>query len=142
MKTLLILRHAKSSWKHTELPDHERPLNKRGKSDAPRIGKLLRQQDLVPGLILSSTARRARQTVDLLVEASGYDGDVEYRDDLYFTDTEAYIHAVRDLPDEIVRVLVVGHNPDLEVLLDTLTGESASLPTAALARIDFPIQSW
>ena len=62
MKTLLILRHAKSSWKQPELTDHDRPLNKRGCRDAPRIGRLLREQQLVPDRIISSTAERARQT--------------------------------------------------------------------------------
>ena len=63
MKSLLLLRHAKSSWKEAELADHERPLNKRGRADAPRMGRLLMEQDLVPDLILSSTAKRARQTI-------------------------------------------------------------------------------
>ena len=63
MKTLLVLRHAKSSWDHTELADHDRPLNKRGMRTAPRMGRLLIERDLVPDLILCSTAVRARTTV-------------------------------------------------------------------------------
>jgi phosphohistidine phosphatase len=72
MKSLLVLRHAKSSWKDTDMVDHERPLNKRGKKDAPMVGKLLRQQHLIPELVLTSSARRARETAEAAVEASGY----------------------------------------------------------------------
>ncbi|MFB3041695.1 MAG: histidine phosphatase family protein, partial [Candidatus Poribacteria bacterium] len=77
MKTLLILRHAKSSWEHPELTDHDRPLNKRGKRDAPRMGKLLRVQGLVPDLIMSSTAKRARSTAKTVARKSGYKEKVE-----------------------------------------------------------------
>jgi phosphohistidine phosphatase len=61
MKTLLIMRHAKSSWKDPDLSDHDRPLNKRGKHDAPRMGKLLKDEDLVPALIISSTAAKGQK---------------------------------------------------------------------------------
>ncbi len=71
MKTLLILRHAKSSWKNSDYSDHARPLNTRGKSAAPRMGQLIYEEDVVPDVILSSTARRARDTADLVAEASG-----------------------------------------------------------------------
>jgi phosphohistidine phosphatase len=71
LKTLLLMRHAKSSWKHTELDDHDRPLAKRGKRDAPRMGQLVRQEELVPQLILSSTAVRARNTAEIVAEESG-----------------------------------------------------------------------
>ena len=72
MKTLLILRHAKSSWNNLDLPDYDRPLNKRGKRDAPRMGDFLRHQDLVPDLIISSTAKRAKKTAKLFAKAVGY----------------------------------------------------------------------
>ena len=75
MKTLLIFRHAKSSWKHPELADHDRSLNKRGKLDAPMMGELLRNEDALPELILSSSANRARTTAELFIEGSGFDGD-------------------------------------------------------------------
>ena len=83
MKTLLILRHAKSSWKHPELSDHDRPLNKRGKRDAPIIGELLRKKGLVPDVIFSSTALRAKDTVSAVTSASGYAGKVIFLSALY-----------------------------------------------------------
>jgi phosphohistidine phosphatase len=142
MKILLILRHAKSSWKRTELPDFDRPLNKRGKSDAPRMGELLRQMDLLPDLILSSSAQRARQTTQAVVDASGYGGEVRWLDSLYAAPPESYLEALRGLDDSLQRVMVVGHNPGLEELLEELTGASETLPTAALVQVMLPIQSW
>ncbi len=142
MKTLLILRHAKSSWKHSELPDFDRPLNKRGKRDAPRMGELLRQADLLPELILSSSAQRARQTSQAVVDASGYPGEVRWLDSLYAAPPESYLEALRGLDDGLQSVMVVGHNPGLEELLEELTGAAESLPTAALAQVLLPIQRW
>lgn len=142
MKTLLILRHAKSSWKDDALPDHDRPLNKRGKTDAPRMGKLLRDEDLVPDLILSSDARRARSTAELVAEESHYDGEITFLRDLYAAEAEAYLNALARLGDEAACVLIVGHNPGLEELLQDLTGEYQPLPTAALAQVTLPMKHW
>jgi phosphohistidine phosphatase len=142
MKTILILRHAKSSWASDTLPDHERPLNKRGQRDAPRIGRLIRAEDLLPDLILTSTAVRARSTADLVAEASGYEGPIEQSRSLYMADAPAFIHALRSLTDDHIRVLIVAHNPGLEELLVELTGEDETLPTAALAVVAAPVESW
>ncbi len=78
MKTLLVLRHAKSSWKDSGLADHDRPLNKRGKHDAPRMGTLLAKEDLVPDLIISSSAKRAKSTAEAVAMNCGYDGEIQY----------------------------------------------------------------
>jgi len=142
MKVLFILRHAKSSWKDISLPDHDRPLNKRGKEEAPLMGKLIRDEDLMPNLILSSTAKRAHATVELVIEESGYEGKVKYYRDLYAAEPEAFIRALTGLSDDYERVMVVGHNPGLEQLLEVLTGENQPLPTAALAEVQLPIQNW
>jgi phosphohistidine phosphatase len=142
MKTLLILRHAKSSWSDAGLADHERPLNKRGKRDAPRMGRLLREKDLLPDLILSSTAKRAKQTTEAVAEESGYGGDIRYLGEFYAADPETILEVLRSIPDENIRVMVVGHNPGLEELVELITGESAGMPTAALAQILLPLESW
>ncbi|MBN1875798.1 MAG: histidine phosphatase family protein [Anaerolineae bacterium] len=141
MKTLLILRHAKSSWKE-ELPDHERPLKKRGERDAVKIGDLLRQRDLVPDLILCSTAKRTRSTADLVAETCGYEGHIKLQSCLYGAEPEDYVQALASLESPYRRVMVIGHNPGLEMLLETLTAASELLPTAALAQIELPISSW
>ena len=142
MKTLLVMRHAKSSWDENEIPDHDRPLNKRGKKDAPLMGSVLKQQGLLPDLILSSTAKRARATIELLSEGSSYNADVQWVESLYAAEPQAYIEALRQVPDEMGLVMVVGHNPGLEELVAMLTDEWASLPTAALAEIALNIQHW
>ena len=142
MKTLFILRHAKSSWKHLELADHDRPLNKRGKRDAARMGELLREDDLLPDLILSSSAKRALRTAELLIEAAGFDGELIISRDLYAHYAEAYLDPLSSLDEHYERVMVIGHNPGLEELLELLTGEWDRLPTAALAQVMLPIQRW
>lgn len=143
MKTLLLMRHAKSSWKEPELADHERPLNKRGKLNAPRMGRLLREQELTPELILSSTARRARQTAEAVADLSGYQGELRLEGELYAAPAETCLEALQGLQDDALNVvLLVGHNPGLEELLELLTGDYAPLPTAAIAQVDLPIERW
>jgi phosphohistidine phosphatase len=142
MKTLLLLRHAKSSWKQPEQADHDRPLTKRGKKEAPKVGKYLKENDLVPDLILSSTARRAHDTAQAVAEECGFDGQVDLYQDLYLSDTTNYLDILRCLPDDAGRVLVVGHNPDVEGLLTLLTDVNEHMTTAALAVVDLPISSW
>ncbi len=142
MKTLLLMRHAKSSWKQASLADRARPLNKRGKRDAPRMGELLRRQDLVPECIVSSAAQRARETAERLAEATGYDGEILYLNQLYAAEPSEYLAALRVVPEQVERVLLVGHNPGLEDLLELLTGEWQRLPTAAIAHLLVPADRW
>ena len=142
MKTLLLLRHAKSSWNNYSLSDHDRPLNRRGKSDAPRIGQLLSDENLVPDLILCSTARRAKDTALAVADASGFDGEIVYSRDLYHAGVDSFIWLLSDVYDRYDRVMLVAHNPGLEELLDYLTGVSEWLPTAALVQISMPIHAW
>lgn len=142
MKTLILMRHAKSSWKHPELKDHERGLNKRGKKDAPRMGKLLIDNELVPQRILSSTAERSRMTVEAVVEAMNFKGEVSYLDSLYMAEPDIYLELLSLMPDDLERILIVGHNPGLEGLLQILSGRVESLPTAAVAYLSLPIHSW
>lgn len=142
MKTLLILRHAKSSWKKPELSDHERPLNKRGKKEAPKVGAYLKENDLLPDLILSSTARRAQDTAQAVAEACGFEGQVDLYPDLYLSEATTFLDILHCLPDDARRVLVVGHNPDVEDLLILLTDITEHMTTSALAVVDLPITSW
>ena len=136
------MRHAKSSWNEESLPDHDRPLNKRGKRDAPRMARLLEEQGLVPDRILSSTALRAQSTAKLVAEHAGRSEAMELRPELYHADPAAIIAVLQELEDADALVLVVGHNPGLEKLLEVLTGEAEHLPTAAIAWIEAPIAHW
>ena len=142
MKTLLILRHAKSSWKENGLADHERPLAKRGKNDAPTIGRLLYRKGLVPELIVSSTAKRARKTAKIVAENCGYRRDIILSDDLYLAPPAAYAELLQQLPDNVDRIMFVGHNPGMSDLLYALTGVEEDLPTAALAQIELDVSRW
>ncbi len=142
MKTLLIMRHAKSSWKHDDLPDDQRPLNKRGKRDAPRMGQLLREVGLVPQVIITSTAERARLTAAAVAEASGFDGEVRPEAGLYNADVEACLAVVRGLADQFQTAMIVGHNPGLEEVVADLTGEDEHLTAGAIARLELPIEHW
>ena len=142
MKSVLVLRHAKSSWKHPDLTDHERPLNKRGKRDAPRMGRLLKKENLVPDIIISSTAMRARATAQAVAKASGYKGDITFDRSLYASGPQAYIDSMHDLSNDYVRVLIIGHNPGLEELVEMLTGEIHLMPTCSLAHVQLNVDKW
>lgn len=143
MKTLLALRHAKSSWKDPGLDDHERPLNKRGRRDAPRIGALVREHRLTPDLIISSDAVRARLTAEAVAEKAGYDGEILLDPHLYLASAASIVRMLRKVRDaKAETVMIVGHNPGLEELVARLTGEGDNMPTAALAQIAVPIDHW
>jgi phosphohistidine phosphatase len=142
MKTLLILRHAKSSWNDSGMTDHDRPLNARGKEDAPRIGQLLRDQGLQPDLILSSTAKRARSTAKRVVAGGQLACSPQLLGELYLAPADTYIAVLRHQPAEYERILVIGHNPGLQELVLLLTGKALALPTAALVQIQFEISTW
>ena len=142
MKTLLVLRHAKSSWANATCPDVERPLNERGKRDAPRMGRLLADESLVPDAIVSSTAVRARATSEAVAITAGFGGEIRLADELYAADASDYIGCIRAWPDTERRVLIVGHNPTVEELIQYLTGEDERMPTAALAQISLDVERW
>ena len=142
MRTLLLLRHAKSSWKHPELPDHDRPLNDRGKRDAPRMATLLAELRLRPDLIVSSTAKRARRTAEAVAERCAHEGLVRLDRRLYLADPGAIVDVVHEVGGRSPRILLVGHNPGLEALVVRLTGYVEPLPTAGLAHVDLPIRGW
>lgn len=140
MLTLLLMRHAKSSWKDASLADHDRPLNKRGQRDAPRMGALLCAEGLVPGHIIASSARRARATAEQIAEVTECD-HVEIDSGLYHASVMTWLETLERLPS-CSPVLCVGHNPGLEHLLEILTGEWHRMPTAAIAVIDVDEEDW
>ena len=143
MKTLLVLRHAKSSWDDSRLDDHERPLNARGEADAPRMGELVRDVGLMPDLVVSSDAVRARLTAEAMAAAAGYPGTIQLEPRLYHANAADIIDVlVADLDGDEGTVMIVGHNPGLEELVTRLTGAREDMPTGALAQIALPIERW
>ena len=141
-KTLLLLRHAKSSWKDHSLRDHDRPLNKRGERDAPRMGRLVRENGLVPSIIVSSTATRARSTAHAAAEASGFDGLVIETEALYHALAEDIAEVVRDVPEPHAVAMIVSHNPGLEDAIAYFAGAYEIMPTGALAHIELDVETW
>lgn len=142
MKTLLLMRHAKSSWVNSSLADHDRPLNSRGRRDAPRMGTFLNQQDLIPDVILASTARRAQDTTKGLLETLHFDGEVSRHRALYHSDRHTYLDLLSELPEGIACAMIVGHNPDMDYFLEQTCGVYEHMPTASIAVIRFEITSW
>ncbi len=142
MKELLILRHAKSSWADERLADHDRPLNARGERDAPRMGAFLRAEDLVPDLIVSSSAKRARKTAEAVADACGYEGDVRLSRHLYGAGPSVYLAVARACDDDVQRLMLVGHNPGIEELVELLSASYERMPTAALAHFELAVATW
>jgi phosphohistidine phosphatase len=138
MKTLLILRHGK----FPDLPDHDRPLNSRGKRDAPLIGRKLAEEGMVPDVIISSSATRAHATAKKAAKASGYRGEIVVESSLYGGGHTTYLNILRNQLDQYEKVLLVGHNPDVEQLVDILTGTEIIMPTCALAHVSLILERW
>ena len=142
MKTLLVMRHAKSDHEEQDQTDHDRPLEQRGRVDAPKMGEFLTKKDMVPNYILASSAVRARETAKLVAKGCGFKGECDLKKELYLAPAKAYIDTLKALKTEAERVLIVGHNPGLEELLQHLTGNTEHMPTAAIARVTLAINAW
>ena len=142
MKRLIILRHAKSSWADTSLDDWQRPLNDRGRSDAPRVGEWLREHAIVPDLIVTSDAVRARTTAEAVAGTAGYSRDIVVTPSLYEASTSDILGVVNELPEEARSTLLVGHNPGVASVIRTLTGEYCEVPTASMYVLDLPVDRW
>lgn len=142
MKTLFVLRHAKSSWDHPELSDFERPLNKRGLKAARFMGELMRARSLAPQRIVSSPARRAQMTAQIVSEAAGFDFPVRFDERIYEASPLTLFNLIREFDDRIDSVLLIGHNPGFENLVRLLTNETVGMPTAALAAVELRIDAW
>ncbi len=151
MRTLYVLRHAKSGWDDPTLHDHDRPLDLRGERAALVMGRYMAQRRFVPDLVLCSTAVRAQQTRALAATQWGAEPPVESDRDLYLTGERMLLKRLAQVPDEVRAVLLVGHNPDLHDLVvalarrgseELLAGLAARFPTAAFAAIKLPLLHW
>ncbi|KAA3614803.1 MAG: histidine phosphatase family protein [Calditrichaeota bacterium] len=144
MKKIYILRHAKSSWKNETLSDFERPLNERGKRDAPLMGLKLSEVGIKPDLILSSAANRAYTTATIIADKMNYPLDgIEKRQDLYLASANKILKMINFLENKHNSVMVVGHNPGLTDLANELGGlQVANMPTCALVALEFSVDEW
>ena len=142
MKTLFILRHAKSSWDNPRLADFDRPLNDRGLSAAPLMGRVLIKKGYRPELIISSPAERAKMTAALFKAASGLDSPLEFDDRIYEASPQKLQKVVSKVEGDEGSVMVVGHNPGMEGFVRLLTSKNEPMPTASIAVIELKIDSW
>ncbi len=151
MKTISLLRHAKSSWLDPGLADYDRPLSPRGRKAAAAMGRFMAGTGVRPDLILCSTAARTRETLEIVLDAQPEKPRVDYRNDLYLATGAALLASLRALPDGIAHVMLIGHNPGLHALALDLYGAgerqamlrlARKFPTGALARIAVDITHW
>lgn len=151
MKRLLLLRHAKSSWDDESLDDHERPLIERGVQAAKRVGQHLVERQITIDLMVSSTAKRAAETAQLLRGELPLPPLVEHDKGLYLCGTTAMLAHIRRLPDDAGTAMIIAHNPDLQSMTrqlarsgdpDRLWKVGEKFPTAACAVLTFPGESW
>lgn len=142
MKTLYILRHAKSDWSNAALSDFERPLNERGRKAAPLMGKAMKKRNFKPQTIVSSPAVRARQTAEAVKAAAQIESEIKFDSRIYEAHPQTLLEVVSEIDDANDSALIVGHNPGFENLVRILTDKIEPLPTAALAVVNLEIDSW
>ena len=142
MKTLFILRHAKAGSGNIDTADFDRALKREGLEDAAFIGSLLGENDIEPDLIISSPARRAAQTAAVVKETARFSREIRFDERIYEASPQALLQVVSEVEDKNDTVLLVGHNPGLENLIEMLTGKPQSMPTAGLAKIHLQLESW
>ncbi|MEO6588873.1 MAG: histidine phosphatase family protein [Pyrinomonadaceae bacterium] len=142
MKTLFIMRHAKSSWDNPDWSDFARPLNLRGLDTAPFMGEVMKKNDFDPEIIISSPAMRAKQTAGLVKESAGFRANIKFDERIYEASPLRLLEVVSDIEDYYDSAMIIGHNPGFESLVRILTGKIEAMPTAALAVVDLEINSW
>lgn len=144
MKRLYLIRHAKSSWKNPALADFDRPLNKRGKRDAPFMGKLLAKQKVRCDLILTSPAKRAFNTAKIIAKEIGFPKKKIVTDEaIYLMDTQTLVEVIKHIDDSVNRLMMFGHNPGFTILANYLSDYKVeNIPTCGIFCIDFDISSW
>jgi phosphohistidine phosphatase len=142
LKHLFILRHAKSSWDESYLADFDRPLNERGMNAAPFMGEFIAKQQIFPDVFLSSPAKRAMQTAQLVKDSSGFNVPLRFDERVYEASPLSLLQVISEVENSIGSVMLIGHNPGIEGLIRILTGQLEAMPTAALAMIDLDIHKW
>lgn len=143
MLRLTLIRHAKSSWDEPSLKDFDRPLNARGQSDAPLMGKILKQRLPPIDLMLSSPALRAHTTARILAEKLGYpESDIRMDKSLYGASRQALLKCITAVDSRYRHVVLVAHNPGLEDLGNFLGGDIDHMPTCAALTLEFPLDDW
>ncbi|MBI4547222.1 MAG: histidine phosphatase family protein [Ignavibacteriae bacterium] len=144
MKTLLLVRHAKSSWKNPELSDRERPLNNRGKRDAPFMGKLLSERGVKPDLLITSPTNRAMTTARYVAHELQYRiSEIVTDESLYGQTMDHILHVIQGFENSINTVMIIGHNPEITLCANYITANTIeNIPTCGIVCVDFSIELW
>ena len=144
MKELYIVRHAKSSWSQPALEDFDRPLNPRGKRDAPEMGRRLTKLRVLPDMVLSSPAKRAISTAQLIIDEIGFPKDNIVRDlDFLHTSVAQMVRGLKKVPDDVGTLMVFGHNPGFTDLANYFSGVAIpNIPTCGVVAIRFEVAQW
>lgn len=144
MKKLWIIRHAKSSWADYSLSDHERPLNSRGKRDAPHMAAVIQEKYPIPEVLITSTAKRARQTCKVFRKTMDIKKkDVVKLDELYHASIHMCLQVIHSIDEDVETAAIFGHNPTFTYLIDELTGDGPdNLPTCGCALITTDAEFW
>ena len=144
MKTLYLVRHAKSSWKYPELDDFERPLNKRGKRDAPVMGSYLKDKKIIPEILISSPAVRAKKTAKIIAKKLDFPKhNIIFSEDIYEASTMGLLKITSRTDDKFNSAMLVGHNPSMTYYANTIANiRLDNIPTCGIAGIELNISSW
>jgi phosphohistidine phosphatase len=144
MKTIYLVRHAKSSWKYPVLDDFERPLNKRGRKSAPLMGKILEKLKVTPDLVISSPANRAAMTARIIAAKIKYPLEkIQYSESIFEFSAKVLIHFIEQIDNAVDKAMVVGHNPALTDLANYFGSKPISnIPTCGVCCLDLDIASW
>lgn len=144
MKRLIIMRHAKSDWADDSLKDFDRPLNERGQKAAPKMGVELKNKGVIPDLIISSPALRAKTTAELFAKENGYSNEILFNDDFYFGDEDDIFEAIKQVDSSVNTLMIVAHNPTMESLTSSLSINNDYLPfkTATIAILATYAKKW
>ena len=144
MKVLILVRHAKSSWDDPDLADIDRPLNKRGKKDAPEMGQRLLRQGIMPDLMISSPAKRARSTAKKIAKQLGFPKEkIQLAGDIYEAGPENLLRLIRNIQENPGILMLFGHNPGITEFANDLTGiDIHNIPTCGIVSIEFDVDDW
>ena len=143
MKHLYLIRHAKSDWSDGSQSDFERGLNKRGQKAVLTMAEVLKEKKIMPDLIISSSAKRARLTAEGLANNIAYSGKIKYVDALYMAEPTEVIHMIKEIKDKYNAVFIVGHNPETTELTDLMLDDYIdNVPTLGIVALNVSIKHW
>lgn len=142
MKKLYIIRHAKSSWKDTSLDDFERPLNKRGEKNSKFMGEFLKDKKIMPDVILSSRAFRAKETAKNIAKKIHYTKEIIFDENMYEANVQTLLNRIETIDNKLKSVFVIGHNPGLNMLVTKLVALHENIPTCGIVAIEFSCDNW